>query len=116
MDAPVAMPSSTRKTVRPAIEAGGRSPAVEACTPGQFMLLLARNFLDQTPAEPGLVDDSFVEDLNAAVGDSPKCQLALTGHAQLTHQEQVQVGPKGLCGFKGDRHAPPQQSQHERLD
>ena len=100
----------------PASDGGRRAfAAVEASTTGQFMLLLACNLVDQTLAEPGLADDSLVEDLNAPVGNSPECQLALTGYAQLTHKKQVQVGSEGLSGFEGDRYAPPQEAKHERI-
>ena len=89
--------------------------AVEASTTGQFMLLLACYLLDQTLAETGLADDSLVEDLNAAVGNSPECQLALTGYAQLAYEKQVQVGSEDLCGFEGDRNTPSQQAKNERI-
>ena len=86
MDAPVAKPSSIRKTVRPLMGSGGRSPRKRRGAAGQFTLLLAGYLLDTSVGQPLLRDNGLVNDLNAAFGDGAEGQFSLAGYAQFSHE------------------------------
>ena len=57
----------------------------------------------------------MIEDADAAGGDGPHRQLAMTGHAQFADEEDVELGPEGLGHLERDRHASPREPEHHDI-
>jgi hypothetical protein len=105
MVAPVAKPSSTRITVRPRTSGGRATAAVETLAPGQLVLLLCRNRINQMLRQPEMMHELVIEYTHAACRNSAHRQLLVSGDAQLAHDKNVERGVKRAGDFIRDRHA-----------
>ena len=112
---PVATPSSTTTTVRPASGSGGRSPrqrprqACDLCGSG-LLGDVVRLRRDAGPARHVLLDDA-----GPLLADGAHGQLGPVRHAHLADDHHVQRRVQGLGDPRGDRHATAGESQHDRV-
>ncbi len=111
---PVAIPSSTTTTVRPAIGTAGRGPE-PAAAPFQLGPL---PFLDSRQilrGHPGHGDHLVIKDPHAALAQRAHRELRLVRDAQLADDDDIQRGVQRMRDSGRDRHAAPGQPEDDHV-
>ena len=57
----------------------------------------------------------MIEDADAAGGDGPHRELAMTGNAEFADEEDVELGAEGPSHLERDRHASPRKPEHDDI-
>lgn len=79
----------------------------------QFLLLDGGHGVHDARMQP--VPNRFVEDAHTAARDGPEGDLALSGNAELAHDEHVERRAKRLGDLVGDRDPSARKAKHERV-
>ena len=112
---PVATPSSTTTTVRPATGSGGRPSRSTSARRATSRIATCSTASYSCAADPGRADDGLVHDPGTLLADRAHGQLGLAGDADLADDHDVQRGVQGLCHAHRDGDAAAGQTQDDGI-
>ena len=110
---PVAIPSSIRITDAPLRLGDWNVATVCAFAASQFDLLTCDGGVYLFFRYPDGFNDFLVEHRHATTRDCSKREFFVIRHPQFAYDKHIQGRMNCSCDFKGDRHAPTRQREHE---
>ena len=108
---PVAIPSSTRMTVRPWTWSGTVA-AIGPLPAPQFLDFPLGDIPDRVSPDVQCLDHVVVEHPGPSRSDGAHGQLFVAGHPQLADHADVERHAERPRNFEGNRHTPARQSRH----
>ena len=92
-----------------------RLPRVQPVAAFELESLSNLDLLDEGMGNSEGSDEFFAKDRDAAFGDRPHCQLGVSWHTKLSHEEDVEGHPKLGRNLGGHGNAAPGERQYDDI-
>ncbi len=113
--APVAMPSSTTITMRPANGSAGASARKRRARWSTSARSLSDDALQDVVVDPALREDVRVGDQDAALPHGSHRHLRLAGQTQFAHDDHIEWGMQRRCHLERHRHPAARQTHDDHV-